>query len=304
MVVIPYAKQEYNLSDSKGPGMRMNDVGPREFVSLVKNAELVFTDSFHGAVFSLIHQVPFVVFERNKSGHVSMNSRLYDLLELFQEKHNNVHVDTGINLGFRQSFIQALLSVMGYEYYSFSDQDDYWEKEKLYQACLKLQEVKTGKPAVYYSNLNVADANLNVYRTTKLQNRKKSLESLVMRRSIAGCTMVFNECLWDKIAEVDITDDMLKRGHDSFILSLCYALGGTVAKALNQLTAAAQKGGFEWILTLDQDSVAPSNISEEFEKYTNNLNTGMLCPVICDRNKGVVVEAKDGYKSSVFLKFS
>ena len=150
------------------------------------------------------------------------------IIEEYRQKHNNVHVDTGINLGFRQSFIQELLSVRGYEYYSFSDQDDYWEKEKLYQACLKLQEVKTGKPAVYYSNLNVADANLNVYRTTKLQNRKKSLESLVMRRSIAGCTMVFNECLWDKIAEVDITDDMLKRGHDSFILSLCYALGGTV----------------------------------------------------------------------------
>lgn len=92
LVVIPYAKQEYNLSDSKGPGTRMNDVGPREFVSLVKNAEFVFTDSFHGAVFSLIHQVPFAVFERNKSGHVSMNSRLYDLLELFQEKDRLVNV--------------------------------------------------------------------------------------------------------------------------------------------------------------------------------------------------------------------
>ena len=55
------------------------------------------------------------------------------ILEEYEQKHNNVHVDTGINLGFRQSFIQALLSVMGYEYYSFSDQDDYWEKEKLYQ---------------------------------------------------------------------------------------------------------------------------------------------------------------------------
>lgn len=93
LVVIPYAKQEYNLSDSKGPGKKMNNVGPREFVSLVKNAEFVFTDSFHGAVFSLIHQVPFAVFERNKSGHVSMNSRLYDLLELFQEKDRLVNVN-------------------------------------------------------------------------------------------------------------------------------------------------------------------------------------------------------------------
>lgn len=101
-------------------------------------------------------------------------------------------------------------------------------KRKIIPSVPKTKKVKEGKAAVYYSNLNVADANLNIYRTTKLQNRKKSLESLVMRRSIAGCTMVFNECLWDKIAKVDVTDDMLKRGHDSFILSLCYALGGAV----------------------------------------------------------------------------
>lgn len=150
------------------------------------------------------------------------------IIKEYEKNHSNVHAEIGTNLGFRQSFIQKLLSVNGYEYYAFSDQDDYWEKEKLYNACLKLQEVADKTPAVYYSNLNVADANLNIYRTTSLQKRKKSLESLVMRRSIAGCTMIFNGCLWEKIAKVEITDDMLKRGHDSFILSLCYALGGTV----------------------------------------------------------------------------
>ena len=151
-----------------------------------------------------------------------------NIIKEYEKAHSNVHLEAGSNLGFRQSFIQELMRVKGYEYYAFSDQDDYWEKEKLYQACLKLQKIENKKPAVYYSNLNVSDENLNIYRTTKLQNREKSLESLVMRRSIAGCTMVLNGRLWDKIAEVSITDDMLKRGHDSFILSLCYALGGTV----------------------------------------------------------------------------
>lgn len=69
-----------------------------------------------------------------------------------------------------------------------------------------------------------------------------------------------------------------------------------IAKALNQLAKAAQQDGFDWILTLDQDSVSPSNIIEEFKRYIDDQNTGMLCPVICDRNKGVIVEAKDGCK--------
>lgn len=151
-----------------------------------------------------------------------------DIIKEYEKKYDNVHIEIGRNIGFRQSFIQTLLGVEGFEFYAFSDQDDFWEKDKLHQGCLKLQKITSDIPAVYYSNLKVADENLNVYRTTKLQKRKQSLESLIMRRSIAGCTMIFNKCLWKKIADVGATNDMLKRGHDSFIMSLCYALGGTV----------------------------------------------------------------------------
>ena len=83
LVMIPYAKQQFNFNDSKGPGIRINSVGPREFVSAIKNADYVFTDSFHGAVFSIIYEKQFFVFERNKKEHVSMNSRLYDILDDF-----------------------------------------------------------------------------------------------------------------------------------------------------------------------------------------------------------------------------
>lgn len=83
LVLIPYAKQEFNFGDKKGNCVRLEKVGPREFISAVKYADYVFTDSFHGAVFSIIHNKQFFVFERNKKGHVSMNSRLYDLLDTF-----------------------------------------------------------------------------------------------------------------------------------------------------------------------------------------------------------------------------
>ncbi len=59
------------------------DVGPSEFLNLIRNAEFVCTDSFHGTVFSLIHQKKFFVFRRyqNKS-KVSTNSRLDSLLKI------------------------------------------------------------------------------------------------------------------------------------------------------------------------------------------------------------------------------
>lgn len=63
------------------------DVGPSEFLNLVRNAEFVCTDSFHGTVFSLIHHKKFFVFRRypNQS-KVSTNSRLDSLLKIVDLK--------------------------------------------------------------------------------------------------------------------------------------------------------------------------------------------------------------------------
>lgn len=56
--------------------------GPREFVDLISNADLVITDSFHACVFSMIFETPFLVFERNRPDEKgNMNSRIYDFLE-------------------------------------------------------------------------------------------------------------------------------------------------------------------------------------------------------------------------------
>lgn len=151
------------------------------------------------------------------------------IVRKYEDQFSNVHVRKGANLGFRQSFIQELLAHKGYDYYAFSDQDDFWEKEKLSVACSTIQMISSPQiPTVYYSNLNIADENLNIMKRTELERRKHSLTSTIMRRSIAGCTMVFNKAMWDKIAEHQITEQMLRRGHDSFIISLCYSIGGCV----------------------------------------------------------------------------
>ena len=39
---------------------RKLDVGPKEFLSLIKHADFVVTNSFHGTVFSTIYQKPFI----------------------------------------------------------------------------------------------------------------------------------------------------------------------------------------------------------------------------------------------------
>lgn len=53
--------------------------GPSEFLSAVKQASIVLTDSFHAVVFSIIFQKPFVIFERKEQGMCSMWSRFETL---------------------------------------------------------------------------------------------------------------------------------------------------------------------------------------------------------------------------------
>ena len=54
--------------------------GPSEFLWLEEHAELICTDSFHSAVFALIFDKPFIVFEREKNGKNTMGNRIDTLL--------------------------------------------------------------------------------------------------------------------------------------------------------------------------------------------------------------------------------
>jgi len=57
---------------------------PAEFVELINNAELICTDSFHGAAFSITLNKQFVVFGRIEHEQPSMNSRITTLLQKFK----------------------------------------------------------------------------------------------------------------------------------------------------------------------------------------------------------------------------
>ena len=65
------------------------------------------------------------------------------------------------------------------------------------------------------------------------------------------------------------------------------------AWALNRLCEKADVNDYQWILTLDQDSVCPDNLVEIYKKYLVGAN--MLCPKIIDRNYGVI----DGSEKNV-----
>lgn len=72
-----YISYDENVADEKP-----YNVGPSEFVNLIRNAEYVCTDSFHCCVFSILNSTKFFAFRRWPDGSkFSANDRLYTLLQ-------------------------------------------------------------------------------------------------------------------------------------------------------------------------------------------------------------------------------
>ena len=82
-----------NSDGSLKPG-----IGPYEFLSLLYHSEGVFTDSFHGTVFSIIFEKPFLVFRRpTEKGYGDMNSRIDSLMNMLNIQSHFVESETIIH---------------------------------------------------------------------------------------------------------------------------------------------------------------------------------------------------------------
>lgn len=71
--------------------IQMFDMDTEDFVNLIRHAEYILTDSFHGTVFSILHHKKFMTFNRFNNGANSRNSRidsLCTLLELSQRRYD------------------------------------------------------------------------------------------------------------------------------------------------------------------------------------------------------------------------
>lgn len=75
----------YNLDSGKNNIFETKfGIGPLEFIDLLKNADYICTDSFHGCVFSIIFNKQFMAFKKRKDKKGSDNNRLIDLLTKFE----------------------------------------------------------------------------------------------------------------------------------------------------------------------------------------------------------------------------
>lgn len=79
IVILPHLDDFVEI-DEKFGDFHLYNIGPDDFVNLIRNAEYVCTDSFHGTVFSLLNHKKFITFNRfDEKSKNSRNSRIDSL---------------------------------------------------------------------------------------------------------------------------------------------------------------------------------------------------------------------------------
>ncbi len=108
---------------------------------------------------------------------------------------NNFDFFTGKNLGPCYSFFDLVKHAnLEYDYFAFSDQDDFWLPEKLENAINLLQTKDNSIPQLYSSKYTIVNNKLD---EIKGQHAKKvnftSFENSLIENVATGCTEVFNK---------------------------------------------------------------------------------------------------------------
>lgn len=155
------------------------------------------------------------------------SDRTVEIINQYVSKDKRVHFVPGEPLGVGRSFMTLLMMDIQADYYSFSDQDDFWYPNKLKAAVEKL-ESNGNKFTLYCCNQNCVDAD-GRYMYTRFSNDYvvPSFISQVIKNDFAGCTMVFSSDFRDEIIEkCPPLEFFVHRLHDSWLSCVAHVYGG------------------------------------------------------------------------------
>lgn len=102
----------------------------------------------------------------------------------------------------------------------------------------------------------------------------------------------FQECLASILTQVEFVIMFDNVGNlsnyrdiDNRIVYMTEQCNKGIAYALNKIMLRAKDLGCDWVITMDQDTILPQNIVEEYSKYLSIPNVAILCPQVIDKRR-------------------
>jgi rhamnosyltransferase len=148
------------------------------------------------------------------------------ILKIYANNNRKIKWYQGNNLGCGKSFFQLVLDAPTSDYYAFSDQDDFWENDKLQSAIDVISQYPHDVPILYCTKANPVDENLQPYEYRKIpMDVSPSFGNALTMNIAPGCTFVFNKKLLMEFRKMNINDIDI---HDWSLYRVVTAIGGIV----------------------------------------------------------------------------
>lgn len=181
-----------------------------EIIMAAYNGEKYIKQQIESIMKNTYENIHLTIYDDTKEEQTS--AAMTDILSLMKEKYGGkiTYKKNAQNKGCTRNFLEGLQASTA-EYTMFSDQDDYWNKDKVELTIEKMKQMesKYGKetPLVVFTDAIVVDSKLNLihrsfHRSNHLNTNKLDLAHLLMENKLIGCTMMMNQALKDKIIAI------------------------------------------------------------------------------------------------------
>lgn len=129
---------------------------------------------------------------------------------LYQEKIILLKNDSGLN-GAKFNFANLYNKVEESDYYMFCDQDDVWDKDKIYKLLYFIKEKEkfnSDSSILVYCDSYVTDQKLNIIEKSLIHGTKRELpvknvlNHFLVQNYFPGCTVMFNNKLKNKTGKI------------------------------------------------------------------------------------------------------
>ena len=142
------------------------------------------------------------------------------IVKEYIQKHSNIVLHEGENLGFIKSFFE-LLTLAEADYYSYADQDDVWMENKIELAVKSLNALDDEKPNLAFGNSDYYDEDMKFIGPGP-KNKKVSFVKALFSCCGQGMTMTVNKKTRDMIIESTPKTCFF---HDWWTYLVCMGLG-------------------------------------------------------------------------------
>ena len=142
------------------------------------------------------------------------------------ENNESIYWYGGENLKPAKSFIDLILKVENkYDFFAFSDQDDFWMENKIEEAIERIKDEDL--PTIYFSNAELVNSKLDPLKEKLYKTElKNDIYTTMCAANIIGCTMVFNKKMLEVIKQGGMPETVIM--HDSYLSRVCMAIGGKI----------------------------------------------------------------------------